>query len=729
MTAFNAEVEITSWHPGPFGGGVAVGRTAAGDLAKTLLPATLAARDPRPGERWRIRGRCDGERVTADLAMPLLPSGDAIVRWIASNPALSGIGRKTASACWDAHGPDLYRILRDGDAASLARTVPVPTATAIIAEFALLRDEVAVLEAFDRAGVTASVAMAACRLWGAEAVERLRADPYCVAALEKWRDVDARALRMGLADDDPRRLLAAIAEVMSARFRTRDVAIAGHTAATRDDIEDGVNRLLGRERKLGAVSFPLALERGELLEVDGLFQARAPWRMERDIEQAARERIARRSDLDQAAFGLALARVAPETGLTLSDDQRDAAAIAISSGFATIDGAAGTGKSTVTRAICAYADAVGLPYLQLALSGRAAKRLTEATGRASMTVHRFLKAVENGKLKLGDGFLLIDEISMLGIPELWQVLCWTPPTMDVVAVGDPGQLPPISAGNPLLALVASSTVPRRTLTVIRRQASDSAIPSVAAEIRVGRLPTLPEYDQGRADRLGVGLLRCGREQVSGAVLDVFESLVGRPAASSDRDVLRRLHGARVQVLGATRHGPAGVRELSETIERRWMAAHPKVHDWGLSHGSKLLWTRNSYDHPTGEMDEDGTPVVADVMNGLLGIVQRATGRGAIVLFDDAEGTRIEVLRPDLDRIERGWAITVHKAQGSAFDRVIMPIAASPLLDRLLIYTGVTRARLSVVLVGEEDLLARAVAVEPRSGARLQRLDFDAPAVR
>lgn len=729
MTALNAEVIITSWHPGPHGGGVAVGRVREGNTVKVVVPAALVGREPRPGESWRIRGRGEADRFTADAAMPLMPRGSAITRWIAANPALPGVGRKTAERIWKHHGADLYRILRDGDVPALAKGVPLATATAIVAEFTILRDEVAVLEAFDFVGVGATIAIAACRLWGKGAVEKLRSDPYCIVALETWRDVDARALRTGIEPDDDRRLLAAVAEVMSARFRSRDASISGHTAARREDVERGVERLLPVSRELARQAFDMALDRGELIDQDRLFQARAPWRMERDIERAVGERIARGGTHDELALARAFAAVTAETGVTLSDEQRIAATTAVTAGFSIIDGAAGTGKSTVTRAISGYADEIDLPYIQIALSGRAAKRLAEATGRDAMTVHRFIKAVTHGKLELGRGFLLVDEVSMLGTPDLWQLLSWTPRTMDVVVVGDPGQLPPITAGDPLRALTESSCVSRSTLTIIRRQSSDSAIPLVAGEIRQGKMPALPDYRADHADVPGVSLLRCNHAEIAGRILDVFESLVGPPATGPDRDALRGLHAARVQILGATRNGQLGVRELAASVERRWLVAQPRVHDWGLSHGSKVLWTRNSYDHPTGKMDGDGRPVTADIMNGSLGIVQRATADGATVLFDDADATKVEILRRDLERIERGWAITVHKAQGSAFDRVIIPVTPGRLMDRLLIYTAITRARVGVVLVGPERDLAEAIAAEPRSLGRLQRLDFDATPTR
>ncbi len=723
MMPFTAEVAITSWWPSPMGGGVAIG-TVHGDLVKAAVPSATICRYPVPGETWRITGRRSGDRVEVDIALPMLPSGAAIQRWMARNPSLPGVGRATAARIWDRHKSDLYRILGEGDATLLSQTVSAATARTITNAFQLLQNEVGVLEAYDRVGVSASTAIAACRLWGEKAVERLKADPYCITVLDAWEDVDKRALRIGVTLDDPRRLIACVAEVMARRYRTREREISGHTAATRAEVERAVSDLLGDGITSAKTAFALALDAGELLPVDGLFQGRAPYRMERDVEATVRARLSRGRKLNRAILAASFIKVYQETGVNLSQEQRDAVSTALGAGFAVIDGAAGTGKSTVTRAIRHYTELAGSSYHQMALSGRAAKRLAEATGAKAMTVHSFLRGMAYGKMRLAGGLVLVDEVSMLGLPDLWQIVSWLPPETDVILIGDPGQLPAINAGNPLQAFVDSSSVPRRTLTVIRRQAIDSEIPQVAGEMRQGTLPNLLRYDQDDVETEGVQLLSCPTDQVARRVLEVFERLVGPPAKAPDWNAIRQLHGARVQILGANKRGPAGVLTISDAIECRWMAAQSPVHDWGVGAGSKILWTKNSYDHQVGRQDEDGNEVLADIMNGALGIIQRETKDGAIVIFDDVDSTKAEIRRSDLEHVSRGWAVTVHKAQGSAFDTVIMPITPGRLLDRLLIYTAITRARRRAILIGDRGLLRQAVESEPRSHTRRQCLNFD-----
>lgn len=236
------------------------------------------------------------------------------------------------------------------------------------------------------------------------------------------------------------------------------------------------------------------------------------------------------------------------------------------------------------------------------------------------------------------------------------------------------------------------------------------------------MPDLPAFDPATPDRPGVFLWPCADDAVSGRVLEAFEALAGAPSSQASRTAATRLHQADVQVLTMTRRGQTGAVDLGDAIERRWMAAQPSIHDWGFRIGSKLLWTRNSYDHPTGRLLASGEEETVDIMNGALGAILRATASGAEVRFDD--GTISAMRRGDLGNVLRGWAITVHKAQGSAFNTVLVPVTRCRLLDRAMVYTAVTRARRTAVLFGDPARIASAVAEPPRAWRRLQALDID-----
>jgi exodeoxyribonuclease V alpha subunit len=696
-------------------------------------------RHPVTGEVWRICGstatypirnhQTGGvehiEHVDVAWAAPAAPRGAAIRRWIARHPAIPGVGDGYAERLWDAFGDRLYDVIRARDVQALANVLDVTKASAIVDALSLLLDEVTALQGLDEMGLEGATATAAVRLFGADAARRFRADPYAMTLLEPWTKVDAAALASGVALTDPRRLLAAVEVAAALAFRTTGSNLGGNTVVTRAGLIKRVHTMLGPTApRLADYAIDAAITAGALRElVPGRYQARGPDLMEREVEASVAARLARpRPPMDRAIVAVAIAEVEIGSGLTLEPEQREAVLVALGSGVAVIDGGAGTGKSTIVKAVLhAHRRLKRGAIAQVALSGRAAKRLAEATDHPAMTLYRFQKDIETGKQFMRRGLLVIDEFSMVGTPDLWRLLTALPVEIDVLLVGDPAQLPPINAGNPAHAFCASTAVPRVTLARVHRQAESTGIPSVANSIRMGVLPDLPTFNADEPDREGVFVAPCPLDGVPGKVIDTFAALAGLSEGAISARAITTMHEADIQVLTMTRHGPAGASELSDAIERRWLAGQEAIDDWGFRVGSKLLWVRNSYGRPTGHRRADGTEETVDLMNGAIGVVRRPTAAGAQVLFDD--GTQAEVFRGDLGDIRRGWAITTHKAQGSAFRSVIIPIVRGRLLDRAMLYTAVTRGRERVVLVGDIALAHEVVRAPARSHLRLQALDL------
>lgn len=734
-------VQVTSFRPAPFGGGILLGRDPdadGGEIIRTRIHAKVLTREPQEGEVWRVTGRIERhpvfdhcrqredvvDHVIADWAAPLAPQGAAIRRWIARNPRIKGVGVGYAERLWDALGSRLYEVLRNRDADALAAVLDLPKAHAIVDAFGLLLDEVTALEALDGLGLDGRTANAAITLYGANAGHRFRENPYLMTLLEPWAKVDAAALASGLLPADPRRLQAAVDVAAAKAFTTTGHNLGGHTVVTRSLLLPRVRGMLGRAAgHMAKDAIDMAMMSGDLIDLGSFrYQARAPWHMERQIEVSIVERLLRpQASVDNTVVETVLTEVEREEGIRFEPEQREAVFMALTSGIASIAGGAGTGKSTVVKAIMKAAHrARGDDYVQIALSGRAAKRLHEATGGDAMTIYRYLKEIQHGRLTFGRGLLVVDEFSMVSTPDLWLILTTTPVEMDILFVGDPGQLPPIKAGNPAAVVAASACVPRVTLSVPHRQSSASGIPGIAQEIREGRMPASEAFNFDAADRPGVFLLSCTTVEVAGKTLEAFAALAGSPPTS--REALKRLHKTDVQILGMTKNGPAGTVELGEAIERRWMTSQPDIHDWGFRVGSKILWTKNSYDHKTCRTRNDGADELVDIMNGALGILRKPTDAGVEVRFDD--GVETEIRRNDLDRVLRGWAITTHKAQGSAFRCVIIPVVHTRLLDRAMLYTAITRAKLTAVLIGDDDMISRAVAAPPTVRRRMQALDLD-----
>lgn len=735
------EIAATSFHPSPIGGGVLIGRGADGQLRRVVIATGTAARDPQPGETWRVTGPSRthpefGVQIHARVSLPLLPSGRTIVRYLATNVRLPGVGWKTADRLWSTLGERLYDVVGSGDVDAIARVIGAERAISVVTGFGLLADEVEVFRWLDRYGVSPRTAAAAAGLWGRGAIRRIAEDPYALALLEPWRSVDERAFRLGVSPDDRRRRMAAIDEVFSRRWK------AGRTAATDGELTTHCSGVLGPRCAISASqAVREAVESGRIIRrPNGLLQGRAAWFMEREIERTLCERLARpRTKVVHLNVDEAVRTFEASSGYPLSPGQREAVRMAASSPMSVLCGGAGTGKTTAVRAVLAASDRAraALPAVdqarfgqrQVALSGRAAKRIAEATGRQASTVSRFLRRLEAGADPIRRGLLVVDEASMIDIPLLYRILVALPADVDLLFVGDPGQLPPIGPGAPFHQLVKAAAVPRTTLDIVHRQSERTGIPAVAGEIRAGRLPDLPRFDPGHPLAPGVFLVPAAREGVGEAALGVFRAMVGQPPALGRANAL---HDMDVQILCLLKNGPGGSKVLNEAVEREWMACQEPVPGWGLSVGSKVMWLHNDYGKSplrgaNGEQLLDpvrGEPMFAGFTNGALGMVCRLADGGAWLEFDDGAADRVHVA--DLEHLTRGWAISVHKAQGSAFRRVVIPVSRSRILDRALLYTAVTRGVETVVLVGDPAELRRTVEAPPGVSLRPETLSLDPP---
>lgn len=198
-----AEITATSFYASPAGGGVLIGRDERGALRRAVIGAAAMTRDPAPGETWRVTGaeRAHieyGLQIHARVALPLLPTGRAVVRYLATNTRFPGIGWATATRLWDTLGERLYAAIRQRDLRAVAEVIGAERAVAVVQGFGMLAEETEVFEWLDRYGVSPRTAAAAAAIWGREAIQKIEADPYVLSLLESWRAVDNRALRLGL---------------------------------------------------------------------------------------------------------------------------------------------------------------------------------------------------------------------------------------------------------------------------------------------------------------------------------------------------------------------------------------------------------------------------------------------------------------------------------------------------------------------------------------------------
>ncbi|TCR65769.1 AAA family ATPase [Rhizobium sp. BK376] len=731
------ELSITSVHASRFGDHVIIGRDETEQLRRALVPSKRSPRDPAVGETWRVTGWIQlhpeyGPQLHAEVALPLVTKGRAIIRHLASDKRFVGIGWATAEKVWERFGESIYDIIRDRDLKALAEVVGADRAIAIVDGFGMLAEEVEIFRWLDRYGVSPRVAGAAARVWGLGAIGRIKADPYTMTLLEPWKDVDARALRLGVALDDPRRLMASVEEALAIRFRGGDMAFSSPI------LKPLVKRLLAPWTGDPAIAIDLALANDRVVSPSSdLLQSRACRFMEEEVARHVDERIGREvPGFDGRLVVDAMAKVEAEIGYSLTDAQREAVFMATTCGVCVISGGAGTGKTTVVRAILAALEAIrdGLPasqrhgveHLQVALAGRAVRRISEATGRPASTLSRLVHDIEDAGRRIEAGTVIFDESSMLDTPSIYRVLAQLPIEVNLVFIGDPGQLPPIGPGLPFHTMVKASSIPSVTLDVVHRQADATGIPAVASAVRTGKAVGLRRFDPNVALTPGVYLFPASKDDVAGKTIAAFRAMCGRAPAYGKTAVL---HEMDVQILTQVKNGPAGSKELNRAVEVEYMGKQPNVEDWGLSLGSKIMWLKNDYSKAP-QLDAEGKPVsdkvtgdpiCAGFMNGSLGVVSKPHPKGAWVRFDG--GAEDVITTADLEKLTHGWAISVHKAQGSAFKRVIIPVVRSKLLDRTMLYTAITRGIETVVLVGDDDLINEVVLTDPRSLARDQSLNF------
>jgi exodeoxyribonuclease V alpha subunit len=455
--------------------------------------------------------------------------------------------------------------------------------------------------------------------------------------------------------------------------------------------------LLSRVKKLlgngnNEMALTLALEEGAAVgDEAGGYQPAGAAALETRIAERIRKMLAGEPMCQGILFGdgnvsvsidACIAGLESVQGFSLSMSQRQAVELSSTSPFSLLIGGAGVGKTTVLRAVVAVLLQQGAAVHQMALSGRAAKRMAEATHAPATTIAKFLAAVRAGKLELDESTLLVvDEASMLDLPTMFQLLRHLPDGARMLLVGDPAQLPPIGFGLVFHRLAEAEGVSRVQLTEVHRQAASTGIPAVAAAIRRHDIPSLQANPTGD---VGVSFVECQPTEILGTV--------ERVVSEWDDDW---------QVLAAVKEGPGGIRALNEHFHGLNAGAGCGN---GFTVGDPVIHLVNDYD--------------AGLMNGTLGFVMGASEGPEKGLWVDFEGEEHLISEGDLDeRLELAYAISVHKAQGSQFKCVVVVISESRILDHALVYTALTRGVQQVVFIGDRKAFERVVREDPLAQRR------------
>jgi exodeoxyribonuclease V alpha subunit len=408
----------------------------------------------------------------------------------------------------------------------------------------------------------------------------------------------------------------------------------------------------------------------------------------------------------------ALPWVEAQLGVTLAPGQRDAVRLALSSKVLVITGGPGVGKTTIIRSILHILKAKGVSPLLAAPTGRAAKRLGESTGLEAKTIHRLLEfnPKEGGFLRGNDlpldcDLLVLDEASMVDVPLMAAVLKALPDQAALLVVGDVDQLPSVGPGQVLADLIGCGVVPVARLTEIFRQAAASQIIVNAHRVNRGAMPELAAPTGALSDFIFVEA--ADPEDAAAKVVKVVsERIPARFGFNAIRDV---------QVLCPMNRGGVGARSLNldlQTALNPQRQDQPVVERFGFTYrvGDKVMQIQNDYEK--------------DAFNGDIGFVAAIDTDEAEVLID-FDGRQIVYEFGELDEVVLAYATTIHKSQGSEYPAVVIPVLTQhyPMLQRNLLYTGITRGARLVVLIGQKSAVGIAVrgVRERRRWSKLREL--------
>ena len=667
---------------------------------------------PAIGERLMVTGKWAthasyGKQFEAEFLERLMPqTASQIITYLGSR-IIKGIGPRMATRIVDKFG-DQTLVVMEREPERLAEVVGISDKKAMeIGEaFRLQVGMRHLMEFFTLHHLPTELAVKTYRLYGEATIDLLYDNPYLLMDEEleaPFGAVDRFAIDLGVAGDDSRRVSAGIL------FELRYNLTAGHSFLPEDKligatsqllnvdsatVETGIARLLAEEQ----------LVRDRLADIQILYLP-ALYRAETYCTRRLLAHTATR--YSAPAFLSKKLRIAAESShLEYSPQQELALQEAATSGLLLITGGPGTGKTTVLNGILSLFGQMGLNCVLCAPTGRAAKRLTEVTGRDASTIHRLLGAgidPHTGKLffakdesdPLRADAVIVDEMSMVDVQLLGSLLQAVPQTARLILVGDPDQLPPVGPGFPFSDMLRSNMLPCVRLTEIFRQAQESLIVMNAHRVNRGEMP---ELKNAKSDFFFLP----GRSEEQ-----VAQTIVGLCATRLPQNM--GIPADQIQVLCPTKKGPAGTVALNKLLQASLNPPTPTkqehtVGDTVFREGDRVMQIRNNYDLLWKKTD--GSAVGAGVFNGDVGIVTKVDNQLEMltVTFDDREA---DYDFTQLNELELAYAMTVHKSQGSEYRAVVLSAwnASAYLLSRSILYTAITRARELLIIAGRAETVA------------------------
>lgn len=650
-----------------------------------------------------------GEQMRVSSYESVLPQSEIQVLMYLSSGIIRGIGPVTAKKIVDKFGSKALEIMRD-EPYRLAEIKGISAAKAQEVHESLMSKQVmqSLVMFLQPYGITPAFALKVFRALGADAVSKIKQNPYCLCSVDGigFKTADSLAMGMGVEATNEERLREGVLYVMREAVQNGDT-YSEHRELTkkssevlgcsRDDAENAVFRLINENRIIKESD-------GENINLYlPLYYNAELGTAKRLASAACLPPLSSREKIESI-----LNSVESENAIILSHQQREACISACMNGMFIITGGPGTGKTTIIKTIISIMERMGKTIALCAPTGRAAKRLTETCGMEGKTIHRLLEInfsegerqsfARDETFPVDEDVVIADEMSMVDIMLMHALLKALKPGTRLIMAGDADQLPSVGAGNVLRDMLQSGVIKSARLTEIYRQASESMIIVNAHRVNGGEMPIL-----NKKDKDFFMMERRSADEVSAVISELCA--VRLPKAYGFNPLYD------IQVISPSRRGKLGVQELNRILQ--WRLNPPDdsknektAGDTVFREGDKVMQIKNNYS--ISWTDESDGKQGEGIFNGDIGVIEYINKNGAYleIKFDGNKTARYEFSQ--LEEIELAYAVTVHKSQGSEFPAVISPMFFAPpqLMNRNLLYTALTRAKELVVLVGSREALKK-----------------------
>jgi exodeoxyribonuclease V alpha subunit len=666
-----------------------------------------------------------GEQIKVTSFKIVLPDdAESIQRYLGSG-AIKGIGEALAARIVKKFGADTFRIIED-EPERLAEIKGISEKKAIdiaiqMAEKREMRDAMIFLQQY---GISNTLAVKIFNKYGTRVYGIIKENPYQLAddiSGVGFKTADEIASKIGIRVDSEYRIRSGIL------YALLQASLDGNTYLPIDELTSRTEALLavGPEQIIDNDIIQtqiqnLMMDKKLIAKNDNIYAASFYYEEQGCavmLEGLNEAEIV--TDAEIETYKRQILEIEEKKNLRLDDLQRQAVLKSISNGIVIITGGPGTGKTTTINTIIEYYASQGLDILLAAPTGRAAKRMTEATGYEARTIHRLLEVsgqVSDDDPKAGGvhfernrdnpleaDAIIIDEMSMVDIHLFYALLKALVPGVHLILVGDSSQLPSVGPGQVLADLISSEKFPTIFLQKIFRQAEESDIVMNAHRIHNGEKPVLDNkskdfffLERNDSNVIYKHMVQLIRDKLPGYV----------DANPYD-----------IQVLTPMKKGPLGAIQLNLILQEYLNPPDKskKEHVYGdliLREGDKVMQIRNNYQAQWEVVGKYNIPVDSGmgVFNGDMGIVKEINEYSQDVVVEFDENRRVRYPFSELDELELSYAITIHKSQGSEYPAVVMPILGGPrmLLNRNLLYTAVTRAKSTVCILGSSQTLMNMV---------------------